>query len=215
MMAERSDRPHATAPQIPAMAREGRLRPSTATFGRRVTPKAAFRTLDSLCGNPDGSMIPAMIQMSSGSEAEKRRAERRRVRLAGRYLLVDRTEWVCQTIDISPTGVLLAGQARPYQDQTVIAYLDEVGRLEGTVVRMDNGAFALSIHATDRKREQLADALARLAEGAAVPRLIDPAILAAIERATPDPVTQTSPVAPTPAPRLKTSAAYRRYLDHM
>lgn len=187
--------------------------PPVATFGRRFAAVTAFRTLDSPHVNPDGSIITAMIQMSSGSEAEKRRAERRRVRLAGRYLLVDRTEWVCQTIDISPTGVLLAGQARPYQGQTVIAYLDEVGRLEGTVVRMDNGAFALSIHATDKKREQLADALARLAEGEAAPRLIDPAILAAVEWASPAPVTQASQATPTPTPAFKPSVAYRRYLD--
>jgi hypothetical protein len=112
-----------------------------------------------------------------GSEADRRRAERHRLRVDGRYLLADRTEWKCQTVDISTTGVLLRGQMPPWKGQTVVVYLPEIGRIEGTAVRLSAVDFALSIQATDRKRAQLAPVLCRLAAGEAPLRRVDPAML--------------------------------------
>jgi hypothetical protein len=164
-----------------------------------------------------------MVPSLTGSEADKRNARRHRLRLSGRYMLVDRSEWVCETIDISPTGVLLLGMARPYPGQTVVVYLAEIGRLEGTVVRLKPCEFALRIRATDRKREQLAALLSTLAEGEATPRRVHPAILAAVgqssapahaygpEHGPEHPVSGTQP-----APRINNPhGAFRVYLESL
>jgi hypothetical protein len=151
------------------------------------------------------------------TEADKRRAKRHQVSLAGRYLLADRTEWVCQTIDISPTGVLLRGPARPYPGQIVVVYLSAFGRIEGSVVRLKPDGFALHIQATDRKREQLAMWLDNLANGKSAPRRIDPAVLEkAAEQALVRVQAPQQPLIAVPAPKypvVHAAAGYRIYLD--
>jgi hypothetical protein len=160
-----------------------------------------------------------MVPSLTGSEADKRRAKRHQVRVAGRYLLADRTEWDCQTVDMSPTGVLLRGLARPYHGQIVVVYLAGLGRIEGTVVRLKVDEFALRIQATDRKREQLAAWLEGLANGENAPRRIDPAVLEraaeqAAERARMQ--AQAPPVAPAPSqPAVHPAVGYRIYLDSL
>ncbi len=151
------------------------------------------------------------------TEADKRRTKRHQVSLAGRYLLADRTEWVCQTIDISPTGVLLRGPARPYPGQIVVVYLSAFGRIEGSVVRLKPDGFALHIQATDRKREQLAMWLEKLANGESAPHRIDPAVLEkAAEQAAVRVQVPLQPLIAVSGPihrAVHPAAGYRIYLD--
>lgn len=160
-------------------------------------------------------MLSSVVQ----TNADKRRAKRHQVSLAGRYLLADRTEWVCQTVDMSPTGVLLRAQARPYPGQIVVVYLSAFGRIEGSVARLKPDGFALSIQATDRKREQLAVCLEKLANGESAPRRIDPAVL---ERAAEQAAVrarmqaQAPPGAPAPSqPAVHPAVGFRMYLDSL
>ena len=160
-----------------------------------------------------------MIPSLTGSEADKRRAKRHQVRVAGRYLLADRTEWDCQAVDMSPIGLLLRGQARPYHGQIVVVYLAGLGRIEGTVVRLKADEFALRIQATDRKREQLAAWLEGLANGESAQRRIDPAVL---ERAAEQAAlrarmqAQAPPEAPTSSqPAVQPAVGFRTYLDSL
>jgi hypothetical protein len=46
----------------------------------------------------------------------------------------------------------------------VIAYVDQFGRLEGTIVRVFGNGFAMSFAATARKRNKLTAQLARFAK---------------------------------------------------
>jgi hypothetical protein len=159
-----------------------------------------------------------MVPSLTGSEADKRNAMRHHLRLPGRYMLVDRTEWECETVDISLNGVMLVGSARPYVGQIVVVYLKELGRLEGTVARLRATEFALEFRATERKREQLAIALAKIAEGESVAPRLDPAILSAVARhaSTPLPVPAS---APTQTQNLQPRhsgtphEAFRKYLE--
>jgi hypothetical protein len=157
------------------------------------------------------------------SKGDRQRAQRHPVRVAGRYLLVDRTEWNCQTVDMSATGLLLRGPARPLFGQVVVVYLDKVGRIEGTVARLDASKFALRIHATERKRQQIAALLASLANGEAAPSRLDPALLA---RAAPPAsawllnqsatlAAAHSPPHAAGAPAPQPHAVFRIYLDSL
>ena len=94
---------------------------------------------------------------------EQRRFQRVRVNLLGRYMLADRREFPCQVIDMSPGGMALIAPVSGKAGERVVAYIDHLGRLEGTIVRVFPNGFAMSIVATARKREKLAAQLTWLA----------------------------------------------------
>jgi hypothetical protein len=94
---------------------------------------------------------------------ERRRHQRVRVNLLGRYMLADRNDYPCQVIDMSPGGIALMGPVSGNPGERVIAYIDHLGRLEGIIARVFNNGFAMTIAATARKRDKLAAQLTWLA----------------------------------------------------
>lgn len=94
---------------------------------------------------------------------ERRRFQRVKVNLLGRYMLADRREFPCQVIDMSPGGMALLAPMVGQVGERVIAYVDHVGRLEGTIARLIENGFAMTIAATTRKRDKLAAQLTWLA----------------------------------------------------
>ena len=94
---------------------------------------------------------------------ERRRFQRVRVDLLGRYMLPDRREFPCQVVNMSPGGMALIAPVAGQPGERVIAYVDHLGRLEGHVARIIQNGFAMTIAATPRKREKLAAQLTWLA----------------------------------------------------
>jgi hypothetical protein len=94
---------------------------------------------------------------------ERRRFQRVRVNLLGRYMLADRQEYPCQVQDMSPGGMSLVAPVSGKAGERVVAYIDHVGRLEGTIVRLHRTGFSMTIAATARKRDKLAAQLTWLA----------------------------------------------------
>jgi len=94
---------------------------------------------------------------------ERRRFQRVRVNLLGRYMLADRREFPCQVVDMSPGGMALIAPVNGTTGERVIAYVDHIGRLEGSLVRQFDNGFAMTIAATPRKRDKLAAQLTWLA----------------------------------------------------
>jgi hypothetical protein len=87
---------------------------------------------------------------------ERRRHQRVKVNLLGRYMLADRREFPCQVIDMSPGGMAVIAPVSGNPGDRVIAYVDHLGRLEGKIARVFTNGFAMSIAATSRKRDKLA-----------------------------------------------------------
>ena len=94
---------------------------------------------------------------------ERRRHQRVKVVLLGRYMLSDRKEFPCQSIDISPGGVALVAPIPGEVGERVVCYLDQLGRLEGVVARRFDTGFALCVNVPLLKREKLAEQLTWLA----------------------------------------------------
>jgi hypothetical protein len=94
---------------------------------------------------------------------ERRRHQRVKVNLLGRYMLADRREFPCQVVDMSPGGMALAAPVVGQPGERVIAYVDHLGRLEGKIARAIANGFAMTIGATSRKRDKLAAQLTWLA----------------------------------------------------
>jgi len=98
--------------------------------------------------------------------AERRRHQRVKIRLTGRFMRSDRREFDCSTIDMSPGGIALASDAVVEPGDRVVAYLDHLGRLEGIVARTFFGGFAIRMKLPPAKRDKLADQLTWLANRA-------------------------------------------------
>src|SRR5689334_1088532 len=103
--------------------------------------------------------IPSVRALSD----ERRRFQRVRVNLLGRYMLADRREFPCQVVNMSPGGMALIAPVAGNVGDRVIAYVDHLGRLEGKIARHLQNGFAMTISATPRKRDKLAAQLTWLA----------------------------------------------------
>ena len=100
--------------------------------------------------------LPVTKPKSLPLAEERRRHQRVKVNLLGRYMLADRREFPCQVVNMSPGGIALVAPVAGNPGERVIAYIDHLGRLEGKIARrLDNG-FAMTIEATLRKRDKLA-----------------------------------------------------------
>ena len=66
-------------------------------------------------------------------------------------MLEDRREFPCQTQNISPGSLAVNTPVIGRIGERVVAYVDHLGRIEGQIVRLYEGGFAMSINATLRK----------------------------------------------------------------
>lgn len=112
-----------------------------------------------------GSDTPRLTRLADVSRvrrellSEQRKHRRVTIALKGRFLASDGTEHDCSVVDISPGGALLDAPFQPEAGTNVIVYLEELGRLEGPVVRKEEQRFAMQFRTTEAKRERLAEKL--------------------------------------------------------
>jgi hypothetical protein len=81
----------------------------------------------------------------------------------------DKLDYPCRLKDISVGGAAMTTPATLKVGESIIAYLLHLGGLEGSVVRRFDGGFAMSITATQRKREKLAAQILRLSRQSDIP----------------------------------------------
>ena len=103
------------------------------------------------------------VARSHAKPMERRRHQRVDVQVMGRYMLESRREYPCQTVNISPGGLAILAPVMGNIGERVVIYLDQLGRVEGTVVRQFQNGFAIAFSATVRKRDKLASQLTWLA----------------------------------------------------
>ncbi len=102
-------------------------------------------------------------QRSLIRQHDRRRSQRVNVTLLGRFMLEDRREFPCQTQNMSPGSLALTTPIAGRVGERVVAYIDHIGRVEGQITRIFYGGFAMTIHATSRKKDKLAAKLTWLA----------------------------------------------------
>ena len=101
--------------------------------------------------------------------ADKRRHKRVHVSLLGRFMRADRNEYPCKLYDISIGGAAMLTPVTVEIDERIVAYYDQIGRLEGNVTRVFDGGFAMDVQASPHKREKLCATLTWLVNRADVP----------------------------------------------
>jgi PilZ domain len=112
---------------------------------------------------PTAMALPLIKPRIVSRAEERRRHQRVKVNLLGRYMLADRRDFPCQVIDMSPGGMAVITPVVGAPGERVIAYVDHLGRLEGKIARLIDNGFAMTISATSRKRDKLAAQLTWLA----------------------------------------------------
>jgi hypothetical protein len=96
---------------------------------------------------------------SSRAVADRRRHARVPVTLLGRFMRASKHEFPCKMIDISVGGAAFMAPVEPEIGEKIICYFDQLGGLEGAVVRGFPGGFAIQFSMTAHKREKLASTL--------------------------------------------------------
>lgn len=95
---------------------------------------------------------------------DDRTFQRVSVNLHGRMLTASQDEVDCIVLTMSPGDAEFQTTARVSAGDRIIAYIDHIGRIEGTVEHnAPNNCFILSVNATERKREKLAAQLTWIA----------------------------------------------------
>ena len=102
---------------------------------------------------------------------EKRAHRRIGTSLLGRYMLADRREFPCTIIDVANGGVALTGPERGAIGETVIIYIDQLGRVEGEIARFIDGGFAVRLTVASRAAEKLAVRIRELESANALSRV--------------------------------------------
>ena len=104
-------------------------------------------------------MLSSPLPIVDAPPSERRRHSRVRIAVLGRYMLSSRQEFPCQTIDMSPGGLAVIAPVRGALRERVICYIDQIGRVEGSIARLFENGFALALNVPLTKREKLADQL--------------------------------------------------------
>lgn len=103
-----------------------------------------------------GEDVQAVPAAAAG---ERRRHKRVALSLRGRYMLPDKREFPCQVLNISAGGMMIACPEPGEVGDRIIAYIDEVGRLEGVVTRVEDNAAAIEFRVPRSKQERIVETL--------------------------------------------------------
>jgi PilZ domain-containing protein len=98
----------------------------------------------------------ALRERTLAPRQDRRRHQRLKLNLLGRFMLEDRREYPCQTVDMSPGSAALMTPVPGRLGERVVAYIDHVGRIDGEIVRIFEGGFAMTVNGTVRRKDQLA-----------------------------------------------------------
>jgi hypothetical protein len=90
------------------------------------------------------------IDTTAGSAASKTASI-----VFGRFMLPDMTEHACQVLDLSLEGAVFISQFAPSQGTSIVAYLEELGRVEVISDAPVNGGFRIKFVAKGARLERL------------------------------------------------------------
>jgi hypothetical protein len=102
-------------------------------------------------------------KIAAPAPAERRQDQRFKVRLLGRFMRSDRKEFDCESIDASPCGIAFSSEAGVQPGERIVAYLNQIGRVEGRVGRIFPGGFEIHMNVPPAKRDKLTTQLTWLA----------------------------------------------------
>ncbi|MEQ8481575.1 MAG: PilZ domain-containing protein [Hoeflea sp.] len=100
---------------------------------------------------------------NGSSDVAERDYSRVTVSVQGRFMRADHSEHDCVVDTMSPFDAVISCSSRPEVGERIVAYLDYIGRIEGSVTQAGLRGFTMALNATDRKRDKLSAQLTWLA----------------------------------------------------
>ena len=107
--------------------------------------------------------VPQRSPRVSRNYAQLPRFQRVKISVLGRYMLANRSEFPCQVLEMSPGDAVVIAPVAGNPGEKVIAYLDHLGRVEGSILESIDGGFTMDVAASPRKRDKMAAQLTWLA----------------------------------------------------
>ncbi len=93
---------------------------------------------------------------NAGLAADRRRHRRVAITLLGRFMRANKQEFSCKLVDISVGGAAIHSPVEVEHGERILATFDDLGAIEGHVVRTFAGGFGIELRATQYKRDKLA-----------------------------------------------------------
>jgi PilZ domain len=104
-----------------------------------------------------------LLDSPPAAALDRRRHKRVKLTLLGRFMRETKQEYPCKLIDVSVGGAAMNAPTDVEIGERIVAYFDHLGGVEGKVVRVFEGGFAIELKATPYKREKLAAQITWLA----------------------------------------------------
>jgi hypothetical protein len=108
-------------------------------------------------------MPPANARMEEVVIIDRRQSSRIIISVPGSYMLADhrnargeRRTLPCRAVNISPQAIALAAPIRGRVGERAFATVEQLGKFKGSVLRLLDGGFVMSIVANDEERVKLA-----------------------------------------------------------
>jgi hypothetical protein len=79
----------------------------------------------------------------------------------GRFMLPDMSEHPCQVSELTADGAIFGATTLPEKNTQIVAYLDEIGRVEGLSDEAVPGGFRIAFSHTGQRKERFASRLSR------------------------------------------------------
>src|SRR3569833_3814121 len=96
--------------------------------------------------------VPQRSPRVSRNYAQLPRFQRVKISVLGRYMLANRSEFPCQVLEMSPGDAVVIAPVAGNPGEKVIAYLDHIGRVEGSIMDSIDGGFTMDVAASPRLR---------------------------------------------------------------
>ncbi|MEC9368082.1 MAG: PilZ domain-containing protein, partial [Pseudomonadota bacterium] len=90
---------------------------------------------------------------------DRRRHQRVRIKLLGRFMREDKNEYPCEIHNVSAGGLAIRAVISGEPGEKIVVYVEQLGRLEGELVRVYPGGFAMSLRGSAYKREKIVNQL--------------------------------------------------------
>ncbi len=103
--------------------------------------------------------VAEKLQAYYKKSLNRRKFQRVPVNLLGRFMLTNQAEYPCHIFEMSPGDAGLVSPIKGVIGEQVVVYVEQLGRIEGVIARHTESGFAITLNASARKRDKLADQL--------------------------------------------------------
>jgi len=116
-----------------------------------------------LASNARTHILKRYIQITNANRIrtvpDRRRFQRVNIPVQGRLMRENKEEFACHIVDMSAGGIAISAELTAQLGERIIIYVENIGRLEGDVVRIYEDGFALKLTASSYKREKIVNQL--------------------------------------------------------